>query len=145
MIAFPDSITPSPGPLAEFSSGLGLDAARSFAERLADLPTWAWLEVGNSLLSDRSSRARRAAASALLDATINARGLALAAWYACDAIETSAFYVSGERCLTPSDRRALAAAYAAAEDAALALLAAQFVSAADCAMLVAPFERLVRE
>ena len=100
---------------------------------------------GAALLRDRASCARRAAASALLDATINGRGLAVAAWYACDAIETSAFYVSSARRWTPSDRRALAAAYAAAEDAALALLAAPFVSAADCATLVAPFETLARE
>jgi len=81
----------------------------------------------------------------MLGATINGRGLAVAAWYACDAIETSAFYASRAKRWTPSDRRAFAAAYAAAEDAALALLARQFVPAADCATLVAPFARLVRD
>jgi hypothetical protein len=116
---------------------------QSFAERLADLPTW-----GHSRSAIRFARSvvetPRATASAVLGATINDRGLAVAAWYACDAIETSAFYASRARCWTPSDRRAFAAARAAAEDAVLALLARQFVPAADCATLVAPFESLAR-
>jgi hypothetical protein len=145
MIAFLDSVSSSTAPLADQPSGVGLDAAQSFVQRLADLPTWAWLEVGHSLLRDRSSQAARATAAALLGATINGRGLAVAAWYACDAIETSAFYASRARCWTPSDRRAFAAAHLAAEHAALALLARQFVPDAQCATLVAPFESLVRE
>jgi hypothetical protein len=145
MIAFPDSISSSPGPLADPSSGVALDAAQSFVERLADLPALAWLEVGRALLRDRSSNTPRVTACAMLAATIKGRGLAVAAWYACDAIETSAFYASRAKRWTPSERRALAAAHAAAEDAALALLARQFVPAADCATLVAPFEPLARE
>ena len=139
MIAFPDSASSSPGPLTDGSSGVGLDAARSFAEGLADLPTWAWLEVGHSVLRDRSSNTTRAVASAMLGATINGRGLAVAAWYACDAVETSAFYASRARGWTPSDRRAFAAAYSAAEDAALALLCREFLPASDCATLCEPF------
>jgi hypothetical protein len=144
MIAFPDSVSSSPG-TAVLSSGGPLEAVRSFAERLADFPTRAWLEVGHSLLRDHSSHAPRATASALLDATINGRGLGVAAWYACDAIETSAFYARRANRWTPSDRRAFAAAHSAAEDAALALLAGRFVPAADRATLVAPFESLARE
>ena len=145
MIAFPDSTSSSPGRLADVSSGVGLDAVQAFADRLADLPTQAWLEVGHSLLRDRSSHAPRATAAAMLGATITCRGLTVAAWYVCDAIETSAFYGSRADRWTPGDRRAFSAAHAAAEDAALALLAARFVPAADCATLVAPFESLARE
>jgi hypothetical protein len=145
MIAFPDSVSSSPGPLADPSSGAGIDAARSFAERLADLPAGAWLELGRALLRDRLLNPPRATASAILGATINGRGLAVAAWYVCDAIETSAFYASHARGWTPGDRRAFAAAHAAAEDAALALLARRFVPVADWATLIAPFESLARE
>ncbi len=144
MIAFPNSVSSS-ADIAVLSSGVPLEAVRSFAERLADLPTRAWLEVGHSLLRDPSSHASRATAYALIEATINGRGLAVAAWYACDAIETSASYADRASCWTRSDRRAFAAAHSAAEDAALALLAAPFVAAADRATLIAPFDRLVRE
>jgi hypothetical protein len=145
MIAFPDSVSSSPGPFTDQPSGVGLDAVQSFAQRLADLPTWAWLEVGHTLLRDRSSQGARAAAAALLGATINGRGLAVAAWYACDAIETSAFYASRVRSWAPSERRAFAAARAAAEDAALALLAREFLPDGDRAVLAAPFKSLARE
>jgi len=145
MIAFPDSASSSPGTLADvLSSGVTLEVVDSFAERLAHLPTPAWLAVGHSLLRDVSSHAPRATASALLVATINGRGLAIAAWYACDAIETSAFYASRVRGWRPADRRAFATAYAAAEDAALALLAREFLPTSHCAMLCEPFEPLAR-
>lgn len=146
MIAFPDW-APSPlVPLADlFSPDVEVEAVHAFADRLADLPTRAWLEVGHSILRDGSSHASRATASALLAATIDGRGLAVAAWYACDAIETSAFYASRAHRWTRRDRRAFAAAHSAAEDAALALLAGRFVPADDRAMLVAPFEPLARQ
>ncbi|HEV8445373.1 MAG TPA: hypothetical protein VGQ44_01075 [Gemmatimonadaceae bacterium] len=140
MIAFPDSASSLPGSLTDSrSSDAGLEAVRSFAERLAELSPSDWVEVGNSLLRDASAHATRATASALLVSTINGRGLDVAAWYACDAIETSAFYVSRPSCSTPSDRRAFAAAHAAAEDAALALLAREFLPASDYEALCDPF------
>jgi hypothetical protein len=119
-----------------------LEAVRSFAERLAELPAREWVEVGTELLRDESANDRRAAASALLGATINGRGLVVAAWYVCDAIETSAFYASTANRRTPSDRRAFAAAHTAAEDAALALLAGEFLPVSYCAVLCEPFAPL---
>lgn len=146
MIAFPDSTSPLLRAPSDFlSSSAVLEDVNRFAERLDELPAQAWIEVGSSLLRDRSGSARRATAFAVLDATLNGCGLAVAAWYACDAIETAAFYASRASDWTSSDRRAFAAARAAAEDAALAILARRFVPATECATLVEPFESLVRE
>ncbi len=123
-----------------------LGAVNAFADRLADLSGWAWIAVGRTLMKDPSAYAMRATPYAILEATINDRGLAVAAWYVRDAIETSAFYASQTMARwTPSDRRAFAAAHAAAEEAALALLAREFLPATDRDALCAPFESFVRE
>jgi hypothetical protein len=123
-----------------------LAAVNEFADRIADLPLAAWIDAGRSVIADRSSLEPRSTAFAILATTINDRGLAVAAWYARDAIETSAFYASQSATRwNPGDRRAFAAAHAAAEDAALALLARNFQSVADRGVLCAPFESVVRE
>src|SRR5262249_41127737 len=138
----PNSHSSSPGLRADSRSSEVLDAVRLFAERLAELPAWSWVEVGNALLRDGSSNERRATASALLGATISSHGLAVIAWYACDAIETSAFYASLASGWTRDDRRAFAAARAAAEDMALALLAREFLPGRAWATLSEPFALL---
>ncbi len=123
-----------------------LAAVNDFADRLADLPMSAWLEVGRSVMDSRSSDDSRPTSYAILAATINDCGLSVTAWYVRDAIETSAFYAShAVRCWKSGDRRAFAAAHAAAEDAALALLAREFLPASDRATLCGPFDSMVQE
>ena len=121
-----------------------LAAVNAFADRLAELPVLAWLTVGRTLVDDPSTYALRETPYAILEATINNRGLAVAAWYARDAIETSAYYASRSILKwTSKERRAFAAAHAVAEDAALAFLAQEHLSAEDFAALCGPFAGLL--
>jgi hypothetical protein len=123
-----------------------LAAVNAFADRLADLPLSSWLAVGKSLVDNPTAYAHRATPFAILEATINDRGLAVAAWYVRDAIDTSAHYASHTTTRwTSRDRRAFAAAHAVAEETALALLARPHLSADDYSALCAPFELLARE
>jgi hypothetical protein len=119
-------------------------AVDAFADRVAELPLTAWLSVGRSLVESAPPSTLRATSRAILEATINDAGLAVAAWYVRDAIGTSAHYAS-VAChrWTSAERRCFAAARAAAEDAALATLASRFLSAEDFDVLCAPFARLV--
>jgi hypothetical protein len=106
----------------------------------------AWLAVGRTLINDPSIYALRGTPYAILEATINNRGLAVAAWYVRDAIETSAYYASHSITKwTSKERRAFAAAHAAAEDAALAILARPHLGAEDAAALCGPFSAWVDE
>jgi hypothetical protein len=83
-------------------------------------------------------------ALALLEATIATHGLGIAAWYARDAVATSALLAtSGVPRRTASERRAIAAARGAAEVAALALLARDTLPPTDLATLCAPFEHVL--
>ena len=116
----------------------------AFVDRLAQLPAREWIEVGRNELADAGTADRRTTACAMLEATIGAQGLGVAAWYARDAVETAAFLATdGARKWTTADRRAFAAAHHAAEKAAAALLTHALLSPADLATLLAPFERLV--
>ena len=63
-----------------------------FADRLVTLPYREWPEtVGNSQIAGAARASQRATAFAILDATLGTQGLGIAAWYARDAVETSAF------------------------------------------------------
>lgn len=115
-----------------------------FVDRLAELPLDGWLTIGRSSIGDHSSVGRRATAFAILEATIATNALGVAAWYARDAVETSAFVATRSAARwTSKDRRAFAAAHAAAEEAALALLAHEKLPASDFALLIEPFASLV--
>jgi hypothetical protein len=117
-----------------------LAAVNAFADRLADLPVSEWLTIGRRLVDDPSLYADRATPYAILEATIANRHLGVAAWYVRDAIETSAYYASQPRKRwTSKERRAFAAAHAAAEEAALAILARAHLADADASTLCAPF------
>jgi hypothetical protein len=121
-----------------------LAAVNAFADRLSELPVLAWLTAGKTLIDNRSIYAQRETPYAILEATINDRALAMAGWYVRDAIETSAYYASHSIVKwTSKERRAFAAAHAAAEDAALAILAREHLSAEDFAALCDPFAGLV--
>lgn len=117
-----------------------LSAVDVFADELSALPLERWLEIGRAMIGGHSASDRRSSAIAFLEATILTRELSIAAWYVRDAIDTSA-YAAGHSVLrlTSSDRRLLAAAHGAAEDAALALLARDELRPEDLAVLLAPF------
>jgi len=117
-----------------------LAAVNAFADRLAELPLSEWLAVGRTLVEDPSIYAHRETPYAILETTVNDRRLGVAAWYVRDAIETSAYYASQPmKRWTSAERRAFAAAHAAAEEAALAILARVHLGAEDFAALCAPF------
>ena len=123
-----------------------LAAVDGFADRMAELPCSSWLAVGRPHIENASRLSLRAAPRAILEATINDAGLALAAWYVRDAIDTSAYYASiPVRRWTSAERRCFAAAHAVAEDAALALLTRAFLASEDFDILCAPFAHLVDE
>jgi hypothetical protein len=117
-----------------------LAAVNAFADRLAELPLSEWLAVGRTLVESPWMYARRETPYAILEATVNDRGLGVAAWYVRDAIETSAYYASQPmKRWTSAERRAFAAAHAVAEETALAILARTHLGAQDVAALCAPF------
>jgi hypothetical protein len=131
-----------PRPVAELTPDdePALAAVNAFADRLAELPMADWLTVGRTLIDNPSLYAHRETPYAILEATIANRGLSVAAWYVRDAIETSAYYASRPMTRWSSkERRAFAAAHAAAEEAALAILARAHLADEDVSSLCAPF------
>lgn len=126
------------------ANGPSLALVNVFVDRLAELPTREWLEVGRNRIADSVNAPERAAAIEVLDVTICAHGLEVAAWYARDAVETSAFLATNRTPRwTTTERRIVAAAHEAAETAALALLAHHLLGPEQLATLLAPFERAV--
>lgn len=121
----------------------GLAEVDAFVDRLAELPIDVWFDIGRSLLGHSSTVGQRETAFAMLEATIGAHGLGLAVWYTRDAVETSAFLASKSVPRWTSEGRCIfAAAHAAAEDAALAVLARDKLATRDFELLVAPFAPL---
>ena len=121
-----------------------LGPVTAFADRLAELPVLTWIAVGRSLIESPSMHPLREARCAILEATIGAQNLTVAAWYARDTIETAAHYASGDTTgWTAAHRRTFEAAWAAAETAAIALVARPFLSAEDFSALCAPFAELL--
>jgi hypothetical protein len=121
-----------------------VECASVFVDRLADLPLEHWVAIGRRLLADEALRSQRSTALAILEATITANDLAVAAWFARDGVVTAAFYATSDvPRLTPAERRAFAAACAAAEDTAFAVIARDHLAECDFALLAAPFEQVV--
>src|SRR5690349_20886119 len=124
-------------------TALAVARVGAFAERLTVLAVDDWLDVGRREITDARAASQRNATRAVLEAAIVAHGLAIEAWHARDAVETSVcLAVNPSRCWTTHERRLLAAAHLAAESAALALLARDVLAPADVAILLAPFERM---
>src|SRR5262249_51584521 len=120
-----------------------LSAVDGFADRLAEEPLATWLSIGGAIV-DAPSNPLRATSFAILDATINYGRRAVGAWYVRDAIDTSASYASPPlRRWTTRERRCFAAAHAAAEEAALALLARDLLSVEDFGTLCIPFAQFL--
>jgi hypothetical protein len=117
---------------------LSVDA---FVDRLAELTLDQWLDVGHRLVTNQETLALRSTSWAIMDATIADRRLGLVAWQARDAVETMAYLASAAAPrLSRRERRLFAAAHAAAEDAALAVLAREHLPREDFAVLCAPFD-----
>jgi len=107
---------------------------------LAELPPAEWLSIGRSILSDPDTLLVRRALWPVVDAIIDRRNLRLAAWYVRDAIDTAVLVATGGMSGWSRDNRcACAAAHAAAEGAALALLAQEFLECEAVTLLLAPF------
>ncbi len=135
-----------PPPIA--ATGRRPDARREPAlaavNTLADAsPAAGRLAQGRPGAGRRSPRSTpRVTSYAILEATINDRGLAVAAWYVRDAIETSAYYASHSIVKwTSKERRAFAAAHAAAEDAALSILSQAYLQRRGCRGALRPVLR----
>jgi len=139
MLAF---VLTSTAPLARlrYERRVRLERVLRFIDALAEMPASSWLDIGRSALADGDQWAARSTARPILDAIAAERKLDVAVWYVCDALDTAVFLARrrGTRC-TRAERRLFDAAYEAAEDAALAILAQPYLSAAAFTALFAPF------
>lgn len=135
----------SPAPLAEptLREGGVLLQPDVFIDRLVELPARHWIAVGQSITNDRACLSVRQQACEHLSAILERRALGLSAWRLRDAVETAACLV---RRTSPRSSRhegtMLATAHAAAETAALALLARADLPAEILKLLLSPFARL---
>ncbi len=117
------------------------DTARvyAFANQLAALPLAAWYEIGDAARRAEAT-ARAATAEAILEAIIADGNLQLEQWEARDLITTAAHLVSRhDRSMTAAQRARFLGARAAAEWAALALLAGPRLPAREMTHFAAPF------
>jgi hypothetical protein len=117
-----------------------LAAANAFVEHLAELPLATWLAIGRAATTTDAGSSERAALWERVEDAIVHQRLDLAAWSVRDAVETVVHltnHAAGR--LSRADRRLLAAAHGAVEDAALAILVAECLPWADIAQLCAPF------
>ncbi len=115
-----------------------------FIDALGELPRDTWLAIGRTVRADSDRLAPLSVARAILDLIIADRHLGLAAWHVADAVETVAFVAGRDlRDSSARDRRSFQEAHAAAEEAALALLARAYLADADFAVLYAPFAEYV--
>jgi hypothetical protein len=109
------------------------DCVDAFIDYLSELSFEQWLAVGAQpcVASDTA---------AILEATIADRQLQIDAWLACDAVETLVFLASSSlpaRARLPGSLMTFARA--AAERAALAILAGEWLAHSDIAALLSPF------
>jgi hypothetical protein len=120
--------------------GAALDPVNCFVDALATLPRSEWLEIGKGVMAGLRGNETRAAAWAIVESTLRDRGLMVTAWYARDGVETAAFLATRHtaRC-SSNERRQMAAAQGAAEQAALALLVRDWLEPAEFELLYEPF------
>lgn len=121
-----------------------LDEVNAFIDRLGELPLGEWIAIGRGVIAKAMETGRPETALAIVDATLATEGLSVMAWYARDAVETSAFVASrSDRRWTSAERKAFTAAQTAAVHAAYAILVRQHVPAADFAAVIAPFSSAI--
>jgi hypothetical protein len=115
-----------------------LEPVDEFIDRAAGLPRAAWLQIGRTLM--QGEEGSRSTARLLLEAAIADHRLGIMAWNVRDGVDTAAYYAGGSSAGSSRDeRRAFAAAHAAAEGAALAFLVRDHLASDDVAQLQAPF------
>ena len=123
--------------------GLPDGAARElerWLDGLSDLTLDQWCEIGRACTGDESAWAARAASAAALELVIDCQQLAVTTWYVRDLVDTAAYVARHEaEGAGRKVRRQLADAVAAAETAALAIAAAEWLPDEDAARLRAPF------
>lgn len=128
------------------TAGAVTSRVNGFLDRLADVPATGWLETGRTLASDRAALDVRQHAWNALDAAIATNSLCFATWWVRDDVETLVFLKTGDmREWTREERRHFGWAHAAAEAAALALLARVHLRDQDFRTLIAPFRRCISE
>jgi hypothetical protein len=115
-------------------------AVRAFVDALFELTLADWLDAGRRVLAERTSTIEHDATRARLSAAVESARLAVAAWEVCDALETAAYVACPHpENLTRATRRRFAAAHAAAEDMAVAILVGDELARGDRAILFAAF------
>ncbi len=117
-----------------------IEPVNRFIDALAELPCAEWLAIGREIMADKSGAARRAVAWAIVNAVLADRGLLVSAWYALDGVETAVCHATHSRCRTSlKERKQIAAAHGAAEQAALTLLVTAWIDPPDVEVLCRPF------
>lgn len=116
---------------------VAFDSVNAFLDFLAELPPDEWLAIGALEAVDAQTAAN-------LEATILDQRLAVDAWRIRDDIQTLAF-LAHRSLSTPSTQAhcMMARARAAAERAALAIVARRWLAPADVADLLSPFSARV--
>jgi hypothetical protein len=128
----------------------GLTAASACAlehwlDALAELPLDRWVAVGHACAQDVAGRQKRVTSKALLDATFADQQLVLAAWFIRDMVQTATYRAATAAARARwSVRRDFAAARSAADGAALAIAAQQWLPREDHEALCAPFAAIER-
>lgn len=136
------------GALAATTTASAMARAHAFVECVAELPVAEWLEAGDAIAGDAIAGDGallpvRQQVWLALEAAIGDHGLGLQAWRVRDGVETAVCLVTRDAsCWTAKTRRLFASAHAAAEAAALALLARDHLSKEAFATLTKPFARL---
>jgi hypothetical protein len=119
-------------------------AFNTFVDQLTQLPYAGWLHIGRTLAGDSEPPVRQAARGDVARAIADHR-LAVAAWLARDAVDTVVYLATRPMArASRSDQRLVASAHRAAEAAALAIVAAPYVSATSLRTLCEPFQRVTR-
>jgi hypothetical protein len=117
-----------------------MDRAEAWVDQLTDLSQTQWLAIGGALAADHRGTLVRHDARRAVDAALETGALRLAAWYVRDALETAVFTISqGMPPCSRDERGRFAVAHDAAQAAALAQLAAPYLSNDTVDVLCAPF------
>ena len=135
-------IVPLPASVPELtpSADPALRGVNTFVDRLIELPLSSWLTIGSELMADREGLLVRQRAWSDVEAAISGAGLAVAAWYARDAVETAAYVVSRHTSRWSREERCrFAATQGAADAAALSLLAHAHIPTQTLRILCVPF------
>jgi hypothetical protein len=125
-----------PSTVADMVVGEGeaIERVDRFVDELLELTRPMWLEIGKEVVERGRDGGAWTTACAIVSAVIAHRGLSIAAWYARDQVETSVYLAARPNEPASSlERKLIAAAHGAAEQAALAILVQPWLDARDFA------------